>query len=490
MQNLQSFLKLGASRRQYNAIRQIILLNTPIQEYTPDERPDYETVAPLGLGYIGTISKQMGYNVHLIDAEARKLSVEEIVEEVNQHQPSIIALNIVATNIGLARKILSQVHITPSTLVMAGGAHPTLLPEVVFKTIPEIQIIVRGEGELVWAKILCNFPNLRLHEVKGISFRMGDSIVHNPDEQLIEDLDEIPFIDRTLFTNDPYKKGGSAEAAVISSRGCNYNCVFCSVPSLCRRRVRFRSVNNVVDEIELLHRMYGVTSIRFMDDNFTHKLDRVRELSSEFIKRGINIKWRALSRLENIDEETLSLMKQAGCYLLSFGIESANRDVQRLIRKIVDLDKLKKTLQICKKIGIKTKGFFTIGYPDETDDQINQTIDFAVNSGFDDICISIVRVFPATSLSDILMARGWNEEETLSYHQFKSVLKKDELNEQEKMMYDSLSKQGFKFDKFVKYHVANTRSMCKLSLDELDNKIKQAYKEFYLDKREAAANGA
>jgi radical SAM superfamily enzyme YgiQ (UPF0313 family) len=487
MHTLQTYLKLGASRKQYNSRHKIVLLNTPIQEYSKHVKPDYETVAPLGMGYLCTIAKEMGYSVHLIDAEAEKLSVEEIVEMINEHQPSILALNIVATNMVVASKILSQVHLTPSTLVMAGGPHPTLVPERVFNALPEVKIIIRREGELTWSKILCSFPNLKLHEVKGISFMRSDSVVHNPDEALIEELDEIPFIDRKLFKNDPYTTGDKKEATVITSRGCNYRCIFCAVPTLCKSRVRTRSVKNVVDEIELLNKQFDVTSIRFMDDNFTFKKERLRELSEAILARGLNIQWRALSRLENIDEHTLTLMKNAGCYKLSFGIESADPSIQRVVRKIIDLEKLEKTISACKKIGILTKGFFTIGYPGETKDQIRHTVDYALNSELDDICISIVRAFPSTPLFDSLLADGWTEEEALSYHQFKSVLIKDELTDEERERYDLLSKNGFKFDKFVKYHVSNSRSMCDLSLDELNETIKSAYKRFYLERSDNLA---
>ncbi|NPE26703.1 radical SAM protein [Methanococcoides sp. SA1] len=409
-------------------MKDLVLINSPMQEYSEKNRPNYFTTAPLGLGYLATIASNAGHNVELIDAEAEKLSSREIIERVNSHSPRVVGSNLFSTNHELALNILSRVS---ADYKLVGGPYVTLGGA----GISENYGAIKGEAENIFLDVLGDRP-------KGI-VKAGQ----------VKDLDSLPFVDRRFFANDPYLIKGKTEASISSSRGCSFSCAYCSVPTISGRNMRFRSVGNVVSEIESLAEQ-GVDSIHFVDDLFNFSKKRTRDFVDGISRSWTDPNWRALCRIENLDEELLGQMRESGCYKIALGIESATPRILDYIGKNSDVDRVRSVFDNCKKLGIETKAFFTIGYPTETKEEIESTIDFAMELNPDSARFMVVRAFPQTRLYEDAKASGIPVESLDGYV------------------------QSDRAKSYVKYHVMNLQSLNGMSSDELDSYITDAYCRF------------
>ena len=408
---------------------QLVLVNSPIQKYSDEYRPRYRTTAPLGLGYLGTIARNHGVETSIIDAEAEKLTIPEIAERVNNQSPDVVGINMTSTNYKISLEILAQID-APHKII--GGPHATLMGD----RIQGDYLVVKGEAENIFLDIL--------HKKRSRVIDAG----------LVNDLNALPFVDRTLFCNDPYSMGDKREATMSTARGCPFRCVFCSVPVINGNEMRTRSIDNVISEIRTLQSQ-GVNSIHFIDDLFNYDKKRVHAFCDTLIEQGIDISWRDLSRVELMDDALLEKMREAGCYKLAFGIESGTPRILKYIRKCSDLDKIRNVLRKCKELGIETKAFFTIGYPTETHEEIRRTIDFAQELAPTEAYFMVVRAFPGTPLYEEMKRKGLSDEELINYKQFQ-----DE-------------------DGYVKYHVMNFNSLNGMPVEQLDNYVKDAYSRFY-----------
>jgi len=413
----------------------LVLINSPIQRYSSDYRPDYKTTAPLGLGYLGTIARNAGIETEIVDAEAEKLSVEEIAQRANNMTPNVVGINVASTNFEISLDILGQID-APHKII--GGPHATLKGEELVGD----HLVVKGEAEDVFV-----------------------DVVRNPRTGVInagrtENLDRLPFVDRTLFANDPYNYNGGREATISTVRGCPFSCVYCSVPTINGRKMRVRSVGNVMAEIRQLQTQ-GVDSVHFMDDIFNFDRTRVENFCDSLI--GLGISWRDLSRAELMDDALLEKMKKSGCYRLAFGVESGTPRILDYIGKCSDLGKIKRVFRKCRELGIETKAFFTLGYPTETEDEIGRTIDFSLELGADEANYMVVRAFPGTPLYEEMKQRGFSDADLGRYEQFRSR------------------------EEYVKYHVMNFRSLNGMPNERLDELVKEAHRRFYNRSERSAA---
>jgi radical SAM superfamily enzyme YgiQ (UPF0313 family) len=296
---------------------------------------------------------------------------------------------------------------------------------------------VHGEGEETITELVEKYKSKDLSDVKGIAYKKNKRVVVNPPRPLIKNLDSIPFPAHHLLKMDRYSHPlmrGRKIMSVLTSRGCPYNCTFCT-KNIFGSTFRARSAENVLEEIELLVKNYGVNEINIIDDNFNVDRKRTMEICKGIIDRGLKIKWSTPNgiRADTVDRELIQIMKRSGCYSLSFGIESGSPRIVQSINKNIKLGVIREVFKICRDEGIETVAFFIIGLPGETAEDIQMTIDFAKEIQPDVADFHMLIPLPGTPIYDylkqnnLLLETDWSK---YSFH-IEPVFRTNELSKQE-----------------------------------------------------------
>ena len=366
---------------------------------------------PLGLGYLAAyLKRNTEADISVIDSTFMH-SFRDIIDSLGQKKPDIVGIY---ADVIMARDSINIADWARSNklYVIFGGPHPTVSPETF---IDHADIVVRGEGELTLLDIVNNFGSTDLSYIPGIWWNKNGQIVKTPPSQRRLELDEIPFPSRDLFPMDKYiynwtyldsvslDKHGTT---MITSRGCPFNCSYCqpTLIELFGKKVRLRSVDNVLSEILELKERYGINGIFFHDDTMTMDHRWVNEFCRRLDKERLDILWGCNSRVDTIDEEIMKVMYDAGLRSVHFGVESGSqRVVNEIYNKRIDLSKVKDVLSQAKRIGIHTMGFFMIGAPSETEEEIEKTISFAKDLELDEASFSLTTPLIGTDLHSRLL---------------------------------------------------------------------------------------
>jgi anaerobic magnesium-protoporphyrin IX monomethyl ester cyclase len=308
-----------------------------------------------------------------------------------------------ASTFRLAKLLRDDTH-----LLVAGGPLPTIFPEDYLKT---FDVVCLGEGEQTMLELAqAELKQRKLSNIKGICIRTSHesstaakSTTRTLARPPIRDLDSIPFPARDLFDNTEYKqyfrkRFGREETSVITTRGCPFDCDFCSRP-IFSNQFRARSANNVVDELEQISGL-GYDSVWFSDDCFTLIPGRVLEICREIKNRSLDLKWECLSRVDGFALDMAKEMKAAGCERVFFGIESGDDGILRQMNKRVDVDQARKAVEAAVRAELKAAGFFIVGYPGENNSTILRTIRFATRLPLDYVSFSLPYPIPGTGLYD------------------------------------------------------------------------------------------
>jgi len=355
---------------------------------------------PLGLGYIAACLKQHNISVDLVDCTF--LSQEEALEKVRRSDPKIIGIY---SMFSMKEKAIQMAKLLRGNceLLVAGGPLPTLNAEDFLR---DFNVVVIGEGEETMLELVREVEkDADLSRVRGIAYREKGKgkMKLTPPRGLIQNLDSIPFPTRELFDNQAYKnyyskKFGYTTTSLITSRGCPFNCDFCSRP-IFGNQFRTRSAANIVDEIETVL-AFGYERIWFADDCFTLNRKRLIDICNEILQRRIKIDWECLSRVDTIDREMTEKMKQAGCVRMFFGIESGNDSVLTLMKKQATTKQAKEAVHATKLSEIQVGAFFIVGYPGETNQTVLDTVRFAASLPLDYLSFTLPYPIPGTPLYD------------------------------------------------------------------------------------------
>ena len=281
---------------------------------------------------------------------------------------------------------------------------------------------VLGEGEATLEE-LCRALAAAgdLGSVAGLAWRKDGQLAVNPPRPPLDDLDLVPFPaydlipDLSVYAPPPCNYQKTPVANVITSRGCPNQCTFCD-RAVFGRRLRQRSAENIAAEIELLMTAHRVREIAFVDDTFTIRPKRIRELFAILDQRRLSFPWTCMSRIDTVDEDLLRFVRDHGCWHISFGIESGNEDVLRQICKRISLAETRRVIAWCAKLGIRTKGFFIVGHPGETEGTIEQTIRFALELPLDDVVATINTPIPGSP--QYAEADAWGSLDQTDWSQF------------------------------------------------------------------------
>lgn len=399
----------------------ILFLNPP---YTLIEgiKSSAGKIAPLNLLYlIAYIRKHRDWDISFLDCEAEEYGFKEIKEFFSNKKFDVVAMTCPSPVFNIVVKIGKIAkEINPKIKIIVGGPHPTALPEITLKE-KEIDFAVRGEGEETLKELLDKISKNKkdFENVKGIGFRDNKGkIVLTPRRELIANLDEIPFPARDVLDLDKYYSvatkslSGKRGTSILGSRGCYYNCIHCISKVMWGQNIRVRSAKNIVDELEECYKKYGIREFKFDDDNLTKFKDIMFEMCREIIRRKLDIVWICMSRVDCITEELAREMKKAGCKRVSFGLESGNPKVLKLMRKGVNPHIARKAVKILNKLKIEVHSSFMLGNLGETEKTIRETIDFAKSLDLDYATFFITSPFPGTDLYDIAKQKRYINENT------------------------------------------------------------------------------
>ncbi|MCX6760318.1 MAG: radical SAM protein, partial [Candidatus Nealsonbacteria bacterium] len=357
-------------------------------------------------------SNYSGYKEVLNDKNAEIW--KEVRENIKKFNPDILGISMF-TGAYKSAKITAQIakEINPNLKTVVGGPHPTLCAEGTLKN-EEFDYAVVGEGEFVFLDLASGKP---LSDINGLVYKKGGKIIKNPEREFIADLDSLPFPARNLFLD----KGENINFGNIATgRGCPYACRFCASPKIWKRKVRLRSADNVIKEIEEMISKYNQKSISFVDDTFTLIKNRAMEICRKIIDKKLNIEWRCDTRADHLDDELVDLMKKAGCVCIRLGVESGSDKVLKLMNKMATKDQLRKAANLVKKYGISLTVYLMAGFPGETDEDLKETIDFAKELEADYYSLGIVSPYYGTDIYFELKEKGQlteNEDWEYFFHQ-------------------------------------------------------------------------
>lgn len=362
---------------------------------------------PLGLAWLAAVLEQKGINVNIIDALVERKNAEAVAGEARKAYPDIVGIY---CGTDIRRDAFQVAHsirkICPEVYIVMGGPHVTFAAEDTLQNVPSVDIIVRGEGEETFTELVNVLDaGKNLAQVKGISFRDGKNIIHNLPRPFIENLDVLPLPARHLLPMDKYNFripfSRVRATSVLSGRGCPIGCIYCSTSFLWGRRIRVRSPRNVVDEIEHIVNEYGIKGIYFFDDTLTFHKQRAMEVCDEMIERNLGLTWFCESRVDIVDEKLFLKMKQAGCRIIAFGVESGSQRVLDNMKKKISVSQSINAINLCNKAGMKSKSFFMYGLPGELPEDIEATFRLLYGLNSDIKVMGICKVRPGTELEAI-----------------------------------------------------------------------------------------
>lgn len=354
---------------------------------------------PLGVTYVAAACEQAGCEVRIFDYIVRRYTKEKLAAELDEFAPDVVGATSVTMNFKGAAAIMQDVkHHNPAIITMMGGPHVSYDWVNTLKNYPEIDLIVAGEGEETLRELL---PVIRdraaWDTVKGIVFRKDGQAHFTGVRAFIEDLDTLPVPARHLLPMSRYLALGYP-VSVITSRGCPNQCIFCLGRRMVGHKVRYRTPQLIVNEIEDIV-SYGFTRINIADDLFTSNKVRVQDFCAELKRRGIKITWAAFARVNTVDTEVLTIMREAGCDTVSFGIESGNAEMLKRVKKGITMEQAVKAVQACKESGVNAHASFMIGLPGESPETIADSHTFAEGLGID-YGFHLLAPFPGTTIRE------------------------------------------------------------------------------------------
>jgi len=392
----------------------VLLINPPIDNMVTTNIPPYVDEQrgcnpPLGLMYVAAYAEQhTEYEIEILDMLAEGISYDRLESELRRRKPDIVGITTMTFTLVDVMIVADIVKAADKGVkVVLGGPHVHIYPEETIR-LPEVDFLVLGEGELPFTELLQNIDDYQsLKDIKGIVFKCKGEVINTGPRELIEELDSLPFPARHFTKINKYNSllaKGSLATTMITSRGCPYNCLFCHRPHL-GKKFRARSAINVVDEMEECVNM-GIKEILVYDDTFTIDKQRVMDICNLILERGVGITWDIRTRVDIIDMEMLKALKKAGCERIHYGVESANPEILKVLRKGITLPQVASAFKMTKEVGISTLAYFMLGSPFETKEQIMDTLNYAKRLEPDYCHFSITTPFPATPLYEMGIKRG------------------------------------------------------------------------------------
>lgn len=348
---------------------------------------------PLGLLILAAVARGAGHQVSLVDAYSTGLSADATARKIADMAPDVVGFTATTPAIfGAANTARLLRPLLPGATFILGGAHITAVPDQTVLMFPEFDCAVLGEGENTMLELLAALGSgggTQLDAVDGLAFLRDGAVVKTAPRAFLPDLDQVPLPAWDLLPNlfSPYRMSivgttSDKSTAIFTSRGCPGICSFCDT-SVFGRRFRGHSAEYVLHMLDVLVKDYGVQDFLIYDDNFVVDRKRLHAICEGIIKRNYGIHWSCCARVNLVNPEVLALMRRAGCWQIEYGIESGCPDILKRMNKLITPEQIRTALTATKKVGIMTRGNFIVGYPGETKESLQRTLDFLLGLDLD-----------------------------------------------------------------------------------------------------------
>lgn len=397
----------------------VLLIDPPFRSFAGM----FSMYFPLGLGYIAGAAKKAGYECKILDMEAAETkegsvnfsreyqSYDNYIAALNdanhptwlllkrlvlEQKPDIIGITALTTKFGSAIQTARFCkEVLPQVPIIMGGAHASTMPELT-ASIPEVDYVLRGESDESFPELLDAIKNKTdLRKVDGLSFKLGKLIVHNKDKVFAQDLNALALPDRDALLH-PEHYSSEDMGVILTSRGCPFRCSYCF--HMWERKVRYRSVESVIKEITEVHEKFGTTQFSIKDDSFTVRKSHVMELCEAFKRLPFKLSFNCTTRVDLLDDELVKIMKEAGLSQLSVGIESGSAEILKQTDKDITHKQILKAAKLLNEHRVFWTGYFMIGLPTETEEDIMKTLRFLRRSRPYFGGLGVYNPFPGTKL--------------------------------------------------------------------------------------------
>ena len=365
----------------------------------------------LGLGYLATALRQGKHTPIIADCTRERINNRGLVRLAQESAAEVIGISMFSADFPVVADLIPQLRqALPDTRLILGGPHPTALPSDTLRQLPEVDYVLAGEAERSLPMLLDQLASGPVdgQSIPGLAWRESGQI-RTSLPRWETDLDSLGFPAWDLLAPELYQIAPHGAfvrqmpvAPIITTRGCPYPCTFCAARVISGIPLRARSIGHVLDEIELLVRHHGIREIHIEDDNFTARRKYVLDFCEGVSRRFPGLSWCCPNgvRLDTLDTELLTAMRRSGCYSLSLGIESGCDPVLKTIQKKLETAQVREKVELIHRSGLKTTGFFIIGLPDESEEQIRETVRFARSLPLDHAQFSVFLPLPGTAHFD------------------------------------------------------------------------------------------
>jgi anaerobic magnesium-protoporphyrin IX monomethyl ester cyclase len=436
----------------------------------------------IGIAYLASVLEKNGCQVIVLDCPALHRTYDYVEQEVRRFKPDIVGITSVTATFSSALKVAQtakEAH--PQTFVVLGGPHVTIADDQFLLQHPEVDVVVKGEGEQTIVE-LARYVSTKggiesLNGVAGISFRNNGQVARTADRSCIPNLDELPYPAYHYFPLNKYQIYGKLGLSMLTSRGCSGQCSFCLVPQIAGDHYRARTPKNVADEFEWLTNKYKPGFISFNDEVFTYDKKRTLEICSEIKKRGLKTPWDCQTRVDRISRELLYNMAAANCQLITYGVESGSQEILNAMKKGTTVEQNETAMKWAKEAGLSVNISLVIGYPGETKETLKQTIDFVKKNEPDDVYLYLATPYPTTGLRDLVGELGWKMSQDWTCYEMQSPVFENmglafgKINNKREVFYNQLYSPAYILRQAVKGTIYN-KIMVQNALHQLLWRIK------------------
>jgi len=385
---------------------------------------------PLGLAYLAAAARAAGHAVRIVDANALALTAAQTAAAALEGGPQVVGVTATTPTVPLAGDLAARVKAAaPGTLVVVGGPHVTALPARTLAEVPAFDVVARGEAERTLPRLLEALDGEAragrldaLARIRGLAFRAAEgAVVDTGLAEPIQDLDALLPPARDLLPMARYRSVDADRfSTLLAMRGCPCTCVYCAVPEVFGRRMRYRSPAAVVAELADVHERYGLDFFSFLDDTFTTRRRWVLEFADRLEEAGLarRVRWICLTRADMVDRELLARMRAVGCRRVEFGIESGSATGRAYLRKGLSEDAVLAAFRDARAVGLSTMGFLILNIPGETEEDIARSFALARRADPDFLQVSFLTPYPGTVLREEAEREGWIATDDWSRYSF------------------------------------------------------------------------